>query len=305
VSDPKYMCLDGNIVAWQDGKVHVSTVAFKFGISVFEGLRGYWNERHQQLYLFQLDAHMRRLNYSQRFMRFDEIIDAKHIVERIKALIRANEFREDVFTMITVFINGPGGVVVSGPSGLAITVEPHDRRSMFEMGCAAQVSSWQRVADAAMPLRVKCNANYQNARLAALQARVDGYEAALLLNSQGKVAEGYAMCVFMIRNGVAVTPSITSDIVEGITRSTVLDLLKESGLETQERDVDRSEFAAAEEAFFCGTFWEITPITSIDRLPVGTGEVGPVTRQLQARYRSIARGDTADHGEWRTSVYER
>ena len=154
-----------------------------------------------------------------------------------------------------------------------------------------------------MPMRVKCNANYQNGRLAGLQAKADGYDTAILLNARGKVSEGPGMCFFIMRDGVASTPHTSSDILESITRSTVLELLQEAGIETRERDIDRSELAAAEEAFFCGTAWEITPVVAIDRLDVGNGKVGSVVRELQDRFFSLARGESTDHPEWRTPVY--
>lgn len=301
---PKYIFLNDEIVPWQDAKVHVSTAAFKFGAAVFEGLRGYWNEQHQQMYLFRMDAHMQRLEFSQKFMRFEKIFDAAYVAEKTIELLRANEFRTTVHSMVTVFVDGFGGPTVCGPIGLAITAADHGGPGLLDKGCTAQVSSWQRVPDNAMPMRVKCNANYQNGRLAGLQAKADGYDTAILLNSRGKVAEGPGMCLFMMRDGVASTPHTSSDILESITRSTVLELLREVGVETQERDIDRSELAAAEEAFFCGTAWEVTPITAIDKLSVGAGAVGPVVRELQERFFAVARGESADHPEWRTPVYE-
>lgn len=300
---PKYIFLNDELVPWEDAKVHVSTVAFKFGTAVFEGLRGYWNEDHQQMYLFQMDAHMRRLEYSQKFMRFEQVFDGAYVREKTIELLRANEFRATVHSMATVFVEGFGGPAVSGPVGLAITAATRGGPGQLEEGCTAQVSSWQRVADNAMPMRVKCNANYQNGRLAGMQARADGYDTAILLNARGKVSEGPGMCFFMMRDGVASTPHTSSDILESITRSTVIDLLRESGVEVQERDIDRSELAAADEAFFCGTAWEVTPVTAIDRLKVGDGEVGSVVRGLQERFFSVARGESADHPEWRTPVY--
>ena len=297
---PRYIFLNDEIVPWEDAKVHVSTVAFKFGTAVFEGLRGYWNEDHQQMYLFQMDAHMRRLEYSQKFM---QVFDGAYVREKTIELLRANEFRATVHSMATVFVEGFGGPAVSGPVGLAITAATRGGPGQLEEGCTAQVSSWQRVADNAMPMRVKCNANYQNGRLAGMQARADGYDTAILLNARGKVSEGPGMCFFMMRDGVASTPHTSSDILESITRSTVIDLLRESGVEVQERDIDRSELAAADEAFFCGTAWEVTPVTAIDRLKVGDGEVGSVVRGLQERFFSVARGESADHPEWRTPVY--
>lgn len=301
---PKYIFLNDEIVPWEDAKVHVSTAAFKFGTAVFEGLRGYWNEQHQQMYLFQMEAHMQRLQFSQKFMRFDRIFDAAYVTEKTIELLRANEFRATVHSMTTVFVDGFGGPTVCGPVGLAITAGVRAEPRLLSEGCTAQVSSWQRVADNAMPMRVKCNANYQNGRLAGLQAQADGYDTAILLNSRGKVAEGPGMCLFMLRDGVVSTPHTSSDILESITRSTVLELLRESGIETHERDIDRSELAAAEEAFFCGTAWEVTPVTAIDRLKVGGGDVGPMVRELQDRFFAIAKGESPDHSEWRTPVYE-
>ena len=303
VSTPRFVFINGEVVPFDDGKVHVSSAAFKFGTAVFEGLRGYWNAADEQLYLFQMERHMRRLAFSQKFMRFEGVIEPGYVAEKTIELLRANELRETVHVMTTVYVSGFGGPWVSGPVDLAITASPRGGPGLVETGCSAQVSSWARVADNAMPMRVKCNANYQNGRLAAMQARVDGYDTALLLNARGKVSEGPGMCFFMIRDGVAVTPSVTNDILESVTRATVLELLGELGIPTEERDVDRSELPAAEEAFFCGTAWEVTPITSIDRLPVGDGAIGPLVRRLQDRFFAVARGDSDDHPEWRLPVY--
>jgi branched-chain amino acid aminotransferase len=153
-------------------------------------------------------------------------------------------------------------------------------------------------------MRVKCNANYQNGRLAAVQAEADGYDTAILLNSRGKVSEGPSMCFFMIRDGKAITPGTSNDILESITRQTMLDILPEMcGVEVIERDVDRSELLMAEEAFFCGTAWEVTPVTSIDRVPLGTGEVGPIVKKLQQSYFDLTNGRTNLHPDWLTKVY--
>ena len=136
------------------------------------------------------------------------------------------------------------------------------------------------------------------ARFAGIQAGIDGYDAAILLNSRGKVAEAQGMCLFLIRDGVAVTPSVTSDILESITRDTVLTLLRDMGIDARERDVDRSEFFAASEAFFCGTGWEITPINAVDGAPIGTGRPGEVTRTLQKAYFDLVYGVSGDRPEW-------
>ena len=300
----KYVFFNGEIVPHDEAKVHVGTTAFKFGAAVFEGVRGYWNAKHDQLYLFRMPEHMQRLVFSQRMMRFEEIIEAEYVTNKTIDLIRANEVRETLHLVPTVFVNGRGGPETRGPVALSITANPGFTRGFVETGCSVQVSSWQRVPDNAMPVRVKCNANYQNGRLAAVQARDDGYDTALLLNARGKVSEGPGQCFFMIRDGKAITPSTSNDILESITRDTILRLLPRfCGVEVEERDVDRSELAAAEEAFFCGTAWEVTPIVNIDRIPVGTGEIGPVVRRLKEAYFRVAKGEVDDYADWRMPVY--
>ena len=300
---PRFVYLNDRVVPWEDGKVHIASVGFKFGTGVFEGLRGYWNPEREQMFVLQLAEHMQRLEFSQKFMRFDEILPGSAVAEKVLELLRANEFKENVHIMATVFVEGLGPPSTTGPIGLAILAAPRRDIPWTQSGCAAHISSWQRVPDTAMPMRVKCNANYQNGRLATLQAQADGYDTAILLNSRGKVAEGPGMCLFMIRDGKAVTPPVTSDILESITRRTVMTLCREYlDIEVIERDIDRSELAAAEEAFFCGTAWEVTPLTSVDRLPVGNGEAGPVVRGLQDVFFGIATGALDDHPEWRTPV---
>ncbi len=304
MASARYAFVNGDIVPFADAKVHVSTAGFKFGTGVFEGIRGYWNAAHGQMYLFRMDEHMRRLAYSQRFMRFEDPIAGEHVQEKTLTLVRANELRENIHIMTTVYVAGHGSPTVCGPVDLAITTTPGVGPRLAERGARVQVSSWQRVADTAMPMRVKCNANYHNGRLAALQAQVDGYDACLFLNSRGKVAEGHGMCFFMLRHGRAVTPPLSSDILESITRQTVIELLREElGLEVVERDIDRSELADTEEAFFCGTAWEVTPVVSVDRIPVGDGAVGETVRALQRAYLDAACGTSDRHAGWRLPVY--
>ena len=304
MSPAKYVFMNGEIIPWEDATVHVFSPVAKYGTSVFEGIRGYWNDEDEDIYLFKLKQHMDRLTYSQSVMRFDEIIDADHLIEKTIELVRANGFRETIHIRVLVFVEGEEDVGACGPVGVAITAIPRPLPKKVVEGCTVQVSSWVRVPDQAMPIRVKCSANYNNGRFAMVQARKDGYDAALLLNIRGKVSEGPSMCFFMVRDGVPVTPSVTNDILESITRQTVIEICREYlDLEPVERDVDRSEVYAAEEAFFCGTGWEITPITSIDKLPVGDGTVGPFVQRLQEIYFGLANGKTPDHAEWRMPVY--
>jgi branched-chain amino acid aminotransferase len=181
---------------------------------------------------------------------------------------------------------------------------PLGRKYDTDKGITACVSSWTRITDNSIPPRIKCAANYQNSRLAHIQAKLDGYESAIFINQRGKVSEGPGECIFIVRDGIPVTPSITSDILESITRKTLILLSKEIlGVETQEREVDRTELYVAEEAFFVGSATEICPITMIDKHIIGDGKIGPLTKRLSEIFFNIARGFDSSHEEWRSPVY--
>ena len=304
MANPKYAFIRGEIVPYDDATVHVASGAFKFGTAVFEGLRGYWNEDQQDMYLFRMDEHMQRLEQSQMFMRYEEIIAGGYVAEKTKELIHANGFRgNNVHIMTTTYVSGAGGPGMCGPIDLTITAMERPRSANVLEGVTAQVSSWMRIPDNAMPMRVKRNANYHNGRLATVQASADGYVTAIMLNSRGKVSEGPGQCFFMVRNGKVITPSTSNDLLESITRDTVLELLAEMGIETVERDVDRSEIMMADEAFFCGTAWEVAPILGIDKVAIGSGSKGPITSRLQKLYFDICDGSSGQHTEWRMPVY--
>ncbi|MFQ3622486.1 MAG: branched-chain amino acid transaminase [Acetobacteraceae bacterium] len=301
---PPFAWFDGRIVPWGEARVHVYSPAVKYGTGVFEGLRGYWNDREGEMHVFRLGAHLDRLMFGLKVMRFDAAPDRAMLERAVLEVIRANGFREGVHIRLTALLEGEGDMNATGPVVFACTANTRPPSRAVSEGLAAGVVSWRRPEDSALPMRVKANANYQNGRLAVQEAKANGYGAAILLNDRGKLAEGPGMCVFLVRGGVAVTPSITSGILESITRDTVIRLLREElGVAVEEREVDRSELYAADEAFFCGTAWEVTPIVSVDRLPVGDGAVGALTRRLQALYFAVARGDSALHPEWRTPVY--
>lgn len=294
---------EGRVVPWQDARVHVFTPLAKYGAGVFEGIRGYWNPDARQLFVFRLQEHLDRLTYSQVMMRMQPVVPAHTVRAALMALLQANAFTETVHVRAMVYVDGEGESSAAGPTALTVTAVARPMPQRVQAGVRAQVSSWRRIPDQAMPMRAKSNANYNNARLAGMQAAVDGYDAAIILNDRGKVAEGPGMCLFIVRGGVPITPDVTSDILESITRETVLTLLAEDmRLAPVQRQVDRSELHAAEEAFFCGTGWEITPLTSVDGIAIGNGEPGPITRALQALYFDIAHGRNPSRAQWRTPV---
>ena len=218
-------------------------------------------------------------------------------------LIRANDFREDLHIRIIVWVDGEGEQFATGPLGWSIAALPRRRASADLAQIRCGVSSWRRIADDAMPPRVKAVANYGNGRLAWTAAKGDGYDTALLLTRDGHVAESPSACLFMIKDGEAVTPRTTDSILESITRATVATLFEEMGTPVRERAIDRTELYTADELFLCGSGQEIGPVVSVDRLPVGTGSTGALTARMAERYLAIVRGATPDHAAWRSVVY--
>jgi branched-chain amino acid aminotransferase len=305
VATSRHLYLNGELVPYEDARIHVQSGAVKFGGSVFEGLRAYWNPAHEELYVFRLKEHIDRLYASMRLMRMEHTFTREELARSILDVLRKNGVREDVHIRQTAFIAGDTDLDATGPVGLAVDARP--RRVTEKPGIAVCVSSWSRIADTAMPPRIKCSANYQNSRLAMLEARTNGYEGALLLNGRGKLAEAPGACCFVVRGGVPMTPPVTADILESVTRATLLELFRtELGQAPVERDVDRTELYVADEVFLCGSGWEITPVLSIDRLPLGGGvEPGPVTRAVQACYFAVVRGEKPAYRHWLTPVYGR
>ena len=292
---------NGEFVPWDDAKVHVFTPAVKYGAGVFEGICAYKSDAGMNI--FRLPEHLARLEYSQRVMRFERIYTADELTEPVFEVMRRNGFDETVHIRPTVYVDGTGEAGALGPVGVVITAVQKPRPAKAADGVRVQVSSWTRLSDLSMPTRVKAHANYNNSRFATTQAQIDGYDTALLLNAKGHVSEGPAMCFFMVRDGKVVTPSITSSILESITRDTVLTLCRdELGLEPVERDIDRSELYAAEEAFFCGTAWEVTPINEIDGHALGTGQPGEVTKRLQKAYFDLVEGRADDKRGWLSPI---
>lgn len=306
MSNPRYMCLDGDIVPFEDARIHVLAPAMKYAALIFEGMRGWWNAEQEEMYLFRVHDHLKRLRQSMKVMRFDADYAEDYLVDRLRELIRANELRQDIHIRLSVFLVGDGEMDATGPVGFSIAALPKGRMVKEEGGIDCAVSSWTRISDNATPPRVKCAANYVNGRLALLQAKADGYDSVIILNPNGKVSEAPGACLFIVRDGVPATPAATQGILESITRRTLVQLFDETlGLRAQEREIDRTELYCAEEMFICGTGYQVLPVVSIDRLKVGDGQIGPLTAKLAESYVSMTRGTVPDHPEWRTPVYRK
>jgi len=295
--------MNGRLVLQAEAVLPVNSAAVFYATNVFEGLRAYWNERDGELYGFRLADHFARLRESMKMMRFTVPYSVDDVFEAVRAVLAGNEAREDIHMHLVAYVGG-AGLDATSPTGLYVNPR---RRPRVEEGGGLKccVSSWVRTSDNAIPIRLKCGANYQNGRLATLQARADGYDQPLLLNKEGHVAEGTGATFFMVRKGRLVTPPITADILESITRTTLMDAICPEllGMGVVEREIDRTELYVADEAFLCGSGYEITPIVSIDRFPLGDGKVGPITNRLLRAYMDIVRGVDKRFPEWRTPTY--
>ena len=302
MAEPK-IWMNGKLVTQAEAVLPVNSAAVFYATNVFEGLRAYWNETDDQLYCFRLDEHFARFRESMKMMRFTVPYSDADLHAAVKATLTGNAFREDIHMHLVAYVAG-AGMEATSPTGLYIN--PRRRgRIAEETGLRCCISSWARTSDNAIPIRLKCGANYQNGRLAVLQAKADGYDAPIFLNQLGRVAEGTGATFFMIRKGQIVTPPVTSDILESITRTTLIEKLcpEAIGMQVVEREIARTELYVAEEAFFCGSGYEITPITSVDRFPLGDGHVGAITQKLSTAYMNIVRGTDKRYPEWRTPVY--
>jgi branched-chain amino acid aminotransferase len=296
--------MNGRLVPPAEAVLPVNSAAVFYATNVFEGIRAYWNPADEELYGFRLKEHVTRLRESMKMMRFTVPYSDEDLHDAVREVLRGNELREDIHMHLVAYVVGVG-LDATTPTGLYIN--PRRRaRVAPESGLRCCVSSWLRTADNAIPIRLKCGANYQNGRLATLQAKADGYDGPILINQRGTVAEGTGATFFMVRKGRLVTPPVTSDILESITRATLIEDLCPSvlGMDVVEREIARTELYVAEEAFFCGSGYEITPILSVDRFPLGTGDVGPVTKRIASAYIDLVRGVDTRHPEWRTPTYK-
>jgi branched-chain amino acid aminotransferase len=303
----RYVWMNGETIPWQDATLHIRTECVMRGANVFEGIRAYWNADHQQLYVFKPVEHIERLFNSMKMMRMSESFSHAEVLKACIDLLARNQTKEDVHLRPTAYF-GEGGISAYLPSeistGMFISTTPVPSKLDSSEGIDCCVSSWARISDDCVPPRVKAGANYQNSRLAAVQAKVDGYDDAILLNRQGKVAEGTVGCLFIVRGGVPTTSPVTAGILESITRRTLIELLAtEMDISVVVREIDRTELYVADEAFFCGTGLEILPIRSVDRYPVGDGTIGALTNEFRRIYSHIVRGENVKYEDWLVPVY--
>jgi len=303
-NEDRLVWLNGKIVPMKDAKINVLSPTSQFGANVFEGIRCYWNEGKQQLYAFRLDAHYRRLKNSIKMFRIEDRYSVEDMRQGLIDVVLANGYKEDISVRQTVFVDGFGNWSSSGPVGMFIAPIPKGRAYPDKEGIKCCISSWERISDKNLSPKVKVGANYINSRMAQMEALQNGYDSAIFMNSQGKIAEGPGSCFFMIRDGKLITPPCTASVLESITRDTVIRMAKEVlGLETVERDIDRTELYICDEAFLCGSAMEIVAILSVDGLQVGNGLRGSIMSQLLSCYLDVVSGRKLITEDWLTPIY--
>jgi len=302
---PQWIWRNGDLAPWAEARIHVNAVGHASVAAVFEGIKAYLADDGERLLLFRLEDHLERLHASAKVCRLDLPYTVPELCDAVTTLLRANDYQADTYVRPWAF---PSGLVreqmVPANARCEVVVDswPFSSHLLLQRGCRAAVSSWVRVSDSSMPPRVKAFSNYHNGRLAVMEARENGHDWPILLNDRHKVSEGSGACIGLVRDGIMITPSLTSGVLESLTRATVLTLLADAGIPVAEREVDRSELYLADEVFFMGTAWEILPVTTVDGLRVGDGEIGPVTALLEQQYAALVRGRSQRHREWLTEV---
>lgn len=300
----EYVFFDGKFVPSEKAMIPVTTHAFLYGTAVFEGLRAYYNKEENKTYIFRPEEHFARLINSAKILYMEPVYTIEKHVEILKELLRKNNYKKDAYIRPIIYksANRIGPHLIDNPDKyLAFSFPMED---YFENdGLKVCVSTWRRNSDNSIPPRAKINGAYVNASLISTDARLNGFNDAIVLSQSGKVAEGAAMNLFLIINNKLVTTTTTSEILTGVTRNTILHLAKEVlGIEVEERIIDRSELYSAEEAFFCGTGAQIAPITSIDNRAVGDGKIGKTVTDIQNLYNDVVRGKVPKYKEWCVSI---
>lgn len=299
----KFVWMNGKMVDKKNATVHISSPVVQMAHGVFDGIRAYWDAQTSQLYVFRLKDHVNRLLNSTRIFRMQVPFSKEDVENAVVKLLISNDFREDVYIRTIVY---SGGLWHDQESiDLSIFAAPRPSRlKNADSGIKCCVSSWRRISDSVMPPRVKACCNYGQFRLAGMEAKSLGYDNTILLTSNGKVSETPVSNVFIVRDGSLITPTITSDILEGITRDTVIKIASEDlRVGVSEREVDRTELYIAEEVFICGTGGaEITPVISVDNIQVSDGKPGEITEKLRSLYFKVVTRKVSKYSNWLTPV---
>ncbi len=302
-SDSEWCYHGGELVRMGDVRLSPATHALNYGTGVFEGIRAYWSEDRGTLQVLKMREHYERFERSCRLLRVDLSNTVDELCDITLEILKRNAPREDTYIRPLAYKAAQSvGVNLKGDSELSIFTVPMGNYVELT-GLKVCVSSWRRTPDNAIPARAKCTGSYVNTALAVDQAHRAGYDDAIFLTQDGQVSEASAANIFLVRKGQLITPPVTADILEGITRDAVMELAeKELGLPVIEREVGRTELYVADEVFLSGTGFQIAPVVEVDDRPIGIGSIGPVAERLQELYFKAARGGWNEYADWTVAV---
>lgn len=303
---PKHAFFNGQIVPIEQAKVSVMTHALNYGTGVFGGMRGYWNDEEEQLFVFRPFDHFKRLLGSCKMMRIQLNYTPEQLTAILLDLLRTESYRTNCYIRPLAYKSEEriGVRVHDIEDGFTMFAIPFERYVSREEGLHVHFSAWRRVDDNAIPARGKITGAYANSSLIKSDAILAGYDEALVLNEDGHVSEASSANVFIVRDGVVITPPTYANNLEGVVRRTMIHLLREElDVEVQERYIDRTEMYIADEAFMCGTGVQMASITRIEHRPVGDGEMGPISTRLRQLYFDVVTGRIPRYRDWLAPVY--
>ena len=295
---------EGEWVAMRDAKVSIMTHAFMYGTATFEGIRAYWNADQERLYGLKVREHVERIRQSCRILLMKDIPSVDELTRLILETVRRNGFREDVYIRPSFYKSTKAiGVRLHDlDNELYIITLPFGNYIDTANGVRLMTSSWRRNADEALPARGKIVGGYVNMAFQKSEAELNGFDEAIVLTAGGHVNESSAANVFVVRDGVALTPPVSDDLLEGVTRKALVELMQNEGIPTAERSIDRSELYVADEIFVCGTGVQVSPVIEVDHRPVGSGSIGPIARLVRDRYFEAVRGQLPAYQHWLTPI---
>ena len=301
-----YAYFEGRIVPMSEAKVSIATHALQYGTACFEGIRGYWNTQQQQLYLLKLHEHYQRMAHSCNVLRIQPKESIDDLCRITVELVRKHGYRQDVYVRPLAYkATRTIKLALTGlEDATAIYTFPMGNYVDISAGLNVCTSSWRRANSNAMPVRAKVTGAYINSSLAVDDATAAGFDEAIMLTHDGTVSEGSSCNLFILRNGKLATPALAEDILEGVTRNALIDMLRSDfAMVVEERRIDRTELYASDEIFLCGTGVQVSPVASVDHRPVGTGRPGPLSMKLQAAYLAACRGENEQYRSWVMPVY--
>jgi branched-chain amino acid aminotransferase len=298
---------EGAFVPMRDAKVSVMTHSFMYGTATFEGIRAYWNADQGKLYGLKIREHVERIRQSCRILLMENVPSVDELTRLIVETVARNGFREDVYIRPSFYKStiAIGVRLHHLDNELTIIAVPFGNYIDTDNGVRVMTSTWRRNADEALPARGKIVGGYVNMAFQKSEAEMNGFDEAIVLTADGHVNEASAANVFVVRDGVALTPPVNDDLLEGVTRKAMLELLANEKIPVEIRSIDRSELYVADEMFLCGTGVQISPVVEIDHRPIGSGEVGPIGKLVRDRYFDAVRGRLPEYRHWLTEIPSR